>query len=101
MKKLTYKDPRFLAKLERFASDRADSGKLGSTVAGILDDVGKRGDKALIEYTERFDGFRSTARQLKVDPGALKAAIEGTPASLARVVVMTAVDTKGTLPAGI
>jgi len=33
-------------------------------------------------------------------PGGEKTAISGTPANLARVAVITTVDTKGTLPAG-
>ena len=74
MKKLNFGDPRFFAKLERFASDEASDSRLRDTVAAILSDVRDRGDRAVIEYTERFDGFRSTAKGLKIDPLALKAA---------------------------
>jgi histidinol dehydrogenase len=74
MKKLTYTDPRFFAKLERFASDSSVESFVRDTVSDILADVKKRGDRAVIEYTERFDGFRSTAKGLRVDPADLKRA---------------------------
>lgn len=74
MKELDFSDPRFFQKLERFASEQAGQSSLRSTVAGILEDVQKRGDKAVCDYTERFDGFQSTGAGLRVDPAELKAA---------------------------
>ena len=35
----------------------------------ILEDVRTRGDEALLELTERFDGAKLSAEQLPVDPG--------------------------------
>ena len=61
MKKLSYKDPRFFARLERFASDEAVQVSVRETVTGILREVQARGDRAILDYTEKFDGFRSTA----------------------------------------
>jgi histidinol dehydrogenase len=74
MKELSYTDPRFLAKLERFASDEAVQESVRETVAGILDEVRRRGDRAVIEYTRKFDGFQSTPKGLRIDPADLKAA---------------------------
>ncbi|MGA1204955.1 MAG: histidinol dehydrogenase [Opitutales bacterium] len=74
MKKLNFGDPRFFAKLERFASDERTDDRLQATVAGIIADIRRRGDRAVIELTERFDGFRSTAKGLRVDPQDLKKA---------------------------
>ncbi len=74
MKKLTYNDPQFFCKLERFASDSSVETFVTETVSHILADVRKRGDRAVIEYTERFDGFRSTPKRLRVDPVKLKEA---------------------------
>ncbi len=74
MKELRFEDPRFYAKLERFASDSATEASLRETVSTILADVRRRGDRAVLEYTRRFDGFKSTASGLRVDPADLKAA---------------------------
>ena len=37
-------------------------------VAAILRDVEKRGDKALFEYTKRFDGVALTAKTVEASP---------------------------------
>jgi histidinol dehydrogenase len=74
MKKLTFDDPRFLGKLERFASDNREDAELAKTVSGILQDVRQRGDRAVLELTQRFDGFKSTPAKLRVNPEALKQA---------------------------
>lgn len=74
MKRFSFNDAKFYGKLERFASDTGDRAELRKTVADILDDIRSRGDRAVIEYTEKFDRFRSTARGLRVDPAELKAA---------------------------
>ena len=66
MKILTYKDAaytKFIKKLDRKAVPTDD---LYSIVAGIIADVKKRGNKALFEYTEKFDGLKLTARSLYV-----------------------------------
>ncbi|MDD5723550.1 MAG: histidinol dehydrogenase [Syntrophales bacterium] len=43
-------------------------------VAGILDDVETRGDTALFEYTEMFDGMLLTPRTVEVSPNEIEAA---------------------------
>ena len=43
-------------------------------VQKILADVYKRGDSALIKYTERFDGVRLSRKQLRVPKGEIRAA---------------------------
>jgi histidinol dehydrogenase len=48
------------------------------TVAGILDDVRHRGDTALLEYTERFDGVKAAkVSELEIPQSALQAALSG------------------------
>jgi histidinol dehydrogenase len=74
MKKLTFEDPRFFKKLERFASDNQEDAVLAKTVAGILQDVRQRGDRAVVELTERFDGFKSAPGKLRINPDDLKQA---------------------------
>lgn len=55
--------------------------KLEATVAAILADVRKRGDAALLEYTQRFDRLSvSNAAALELSKDALRAAFEGLPA---------------------
>ena len=51
-----------------------------AAVRAILDDVRARGDEALLELTERFDGARPES--LRVPQVELKAALEGVPAAL-------------------
>jgi histidinol dehydrogenase len=75
MKRLAFNDPGFFRKLGRFA-DRAvhRTGGVGETVSAILEDVRRRGDAAVLDYTERFDGFRCRAADLRIHPDRLKAA---------------------------
>ena len=47
------------------ASDDAEQ-SVDNTVRGILDDVRKRGDAALCEYTRRFDEFNLTPELMRV-----------------------------------
>ena len=74
MKKLQYEDPRFFSKLEKFASDQGSNQELARIVSAILEDVRQRGDRALVDYTERFDGFRVSPSGLRVAPEDLAAA---------------------------
>ena len=56
--------------------------KLEATVASILADVKKRGDAALLEYTQRFDRLNvSNATALELPQAELRAAFEGLPAA--------------------
>ncbi|MFQ5892841.1 MAG: histidinol dehydrogenase, partial [Nitrospinota bacterium] len=42
------------------------------TVERILADVRAKGDRAVLRYTERFDGLRLTPKEMRVPPSALK-----------------------------
>ena len=59
-------------------------------VVRILADVRRRGDAALLAYTRRFDGVRTTARGLAVPPEALSAAYEAQPAAVRRDLALAA-----------
>jgi histidinol dehydrogenase len=49
-------------------------------VAAILEDVRVRGDAAVLEYTERFDGVRAASvAALEIGRGELQAALQGLP----------------------
>ena len=49
----------------------ADS-ELASAVAEIIEEVRRRGDAALLDYTARFDGVRLRAGDLRVGEDALR-----------------------------
>ncbi len=82
-------------KIRRFSSQQADfdarlnellafettqDEKLEATVAAILADVRKRGDAALLEYTQRFDRLSvNNAADLELSKASLRAAYEGLP----------------------
>ncbi len=74
MKTLTYKDPgyaKFIKKLDRKAVPTDD---LYTIVADIIADVKKRGNKAVFDYTEKFDGLKLTPRSLYVTDAELEEA---------------------------
>ena len=56
---------------ERTAADRR---RLTATVAEMIEDVRKRGDKALREYSERFDGC--VRKEFRVSEEEIRAAVE-------------------------
>ena len=57
MKKLDTQSPNFQAELKALlAFETAQNPEIDRIVADICADVQKRGDAALIEYTNRFDG---------------------------------------------
>ena len=51
-----------------------DISELFETVSPIIDDVKKRGDPALIDYTRKFDGADTSDRGLKVSAAEIQAA---------------------------
>lgn len=53
-----------------------------ATAAAICQDVRTRGDAALVEYTERFDGVHVPASALRVTPEEFKAASAQLPAAV-------------------
>jgi histidinol dehydrogenase len=60
------------------SDDTADS------VRQIISDVRQKGDRALLKYTEKFDGIKMSARQLRVRPQALRAAAQKADPALIR-----------------
>ncbi|GER19462.1 histidinol dehydrogenase [Variovorax boronicumulans] len=72
-------DAEFKARLHWSADDDAAIEKV---VADILADVQKRGDEAVLEYTNRFDKLDAkTLPELELTQAELKAAFEGLPAA--------------------
>ena len=56
-----------------------DESHIDAVVAGIITDVRKRGDAALIEYTERFDRVKLTRKSLRVSAGELRDSLKQLP----------------------
>jgi len=88
MKILSHKDkgyPAFVRRLKRRAIPGDDVREL---VGGIIAEVAKSGDKALCEYTQKFDGASLTPRMLAVTPAEFATArdlvTEGTRDAVAR-----------------
>ena len=82
IRRLSSRSPDFLATLDALlAFDTAQDPKIDAAVAAILDDVKRRGDAAVLEYTQRFDGVTATSvAALEVPAGDLRRALDGLPA---------------------
>jgi len=74
MQKLEYADtPKFTAALSLFCKLKTAGGDVSDVVTEVLADVKVRGDRAVLDYTEKFDGARLTSSALRIDPSELKA----------------------------
>jgi histidinol dehydrogenase len=63
------------------AFETAQDDSIDEVVGGILKDVKKRGDAAVLEYTNRFDKTSATSLpELEISQTELKAALDGLPA---------------------
>ncbi|MDA7790225.1 histidinol dehydrogenase, partial [Akkermansiaceae bacterium] len=74
MKILTHEDkayPAFVKKLYRRA---IPSDAVSDTVAEIVAEVAKKGDRALVAFAQKFDGARLTAKSLRVTGAELEIA---------------------------
>jgi histidinol dehydrogenase len=68
-----------------------DEGGVRDAAARIVDDVRTRGDEALLEYTERFDGWRPEhAKGLAAGPAEFEAAYRSLPAAARRALATAA-----------
>ncbi|MEC8279952.1 MAG: histidinol dehydrogenase, partial [Verrucomicrobiota bacterium] len=62
--------------LRRFCEQAVVSGDLTDEVTSVLSDVEKRGDRAVFEYTDKFDQAKLTAKTMRVTPEDLKASVK-------------------------
>ena len=78
IRKLSSRSAGFDAELDKLlAFEETADEKLEATVAGILADVRKRGDAAVLEYTQRFDRLKvSGAAALEIPQIELRAAFD-------------------------
>ncbi len=82
IRKLSSGSVGFDAELDKLlAFEEAADEKLEATVAGILADVRKRGDGAVLEYTRKFDRLPlANAAEMELSRNELRIAFEGLPA---------------------
>ena len=77
MKILEYSNtPKFTNALRKFCEQATVSGDVSNVVAGVLADVHAHGDKAVLQYTEKFDGAKLSAKGMRVDPAEMQAAVK-------------------------
>jgi len=82
IKRLSTKQSGFDAELDKLlAFEETADEKLEATVAGILADVRKRGDAAVLEYTRKFDRLLlADAAAMELSRNELRVAFDGLPA---------------------
>jgi len=71
---------RYLLELEKRAAE--DGGSLEQEVQSILEDVRRRGDRALLRYSRIFDGLRLQAEQLQLGAEEVREAYRRVPEAL-------------------
>ena len=82
MKKIEFSESsKFQNALRRFCEQAVVSGDLTEVVTSVLSDVGKRGDRAVLEYTNKFDQAKLTAKAMRVSPEDLKASVKSLSAA--------------------
>ncbi len=80
---LSTRDPGFGAKFRAWLAARRESASsVDAAVAAIIDDVRIRGDRALVEYTNRFDRVSLTADRLRLSPAEIEAGAAEAPADV-------------------
>jgi histidinol dehydrogenase len=70
---------KFQKALGQFCDKAAAGGDVASLVSEVLADVRENGDKAVLKYTQRFDGARMKAPALRVPSTELKASVASIP----------------------
>ena len=80
MKVFDYKSSDFWKSLEKACEPVSMSGDIPAIVSSVIADVRARGDKALEEFTLKFDGAKVPAKSLAVTETELKAAAKAVPA---------------------
>lgn len=81
IRRLSTKDQGFDAALKRLlAFETAQDDRVDNVVADILKDVKKRGDAAVLEYTNRFDNTTANSlAELEISQAELQAALKNLP----------------------
>ena len=84
MKALTYNSSTYTSALRKLDRRHVPSAELQSYVTGILAEVKKRGDAAVVEFAAKFDGAKLAAKTLAVTEKEFAAAEKSVPADVKR-----------------
>ena len=92
LRRLDTADPNFERELDRLlAFENTQDAKIEQAVAGILLDVRRRGDAAVLEYTRRFDGVQAPDMgALELPRARLERALASLPAAQADALAIAA-----------
>jgi len=74
MKIYNYKDSRSFRQLLQDVEQANSTHDISRNVAAILEDIRKRGSRALIDYTLKFDGVKLDPGKIRLNPGLMKEA---------------------------
>jgi len=86
MKILTYRDRGYAAFARRMHRRALPDGEVREVVAGIIDEVARRGDAALIDFTAKFDSVKLSRRQLLVGEDEIESAVAAVAPSTRKAV---------------
>ncbi len=86
IKRFNSGDPDFDQSLEKLlAFEETEDESVRTAVSAILADIKKRGDEALLEYTQRFDRLEAmAAAELELPLGRIEEALRRLPAKRAQ-----------------
>lgn len=76
MKILTHADPGYAAFVKKLYRRAIPSDAVSDSVAAIVAEVARRGDRALVDFAQKFEGARLTAKTLRVSEDELRTARE-------------------------
>ncbi len=79
MRQLTYTDGDFRKKLARFCRRAAAPPEVAETVRGVLEDIRRRGDQAILACARKFDQVSLQASQMRVPEADIRAARRALP----------------------
>jgi histidinol dehydrogenase len=88
MKRLTYTSPSFAAQFRRLDRRHVPGAELSTYVAGIISEIVRDGDRALLGFAEKFDGASLTAKTLAVSVKEWEKASAAVPAKVKRALAI-------------
>lgn len=81
MKILDFSSANFWKSLDKATRSLSQSADVGDIVKKVVSDIAKNGDKALLEYTKKFDRANLSPKTLKVSEGEIRRALAEVPAA--------------------
>jgi len=88
MKRLFHTSPSFAAHVRRLDRRHVPPAELSGYVAGIIAEIVRDGDKALLGFAEKFDGAKLSLKTLAVTPAELEEAVAAVPAKVKRALAL-------------